>query len=167
MELLEYASARLVAQLAAPRHSETCFSSCYECLRHYGNRFSHPALDWRLGADLLRLLLGFDPPLSITGGYWNFVSYKRTLQRLKDFGLTDAEPELIGEYLLIRSKRLRGGVIPLHPLVNREFVDIAQLSDELANKAGVPITFCCPYDLERQPLAEIQRIRQSHSEGRG
>lgn len=32
----------------------TCPSSCYRCLRHYGNRFLHPSLDRNLALDLLR-----------------------------------------------------------------------------------------------------------------
>jgi hypothetical protein len=31
----------------------TCESSCYKCLRHFGNTFIHPALDRRLGLALL------------------------------------------------------------------------------------------------------------------
>jgi ATP-dependent helicase YprA (DUF1998 family) len=37
-----------------------CDSSCYTCLRDYGNRSWHPLLDWRLARDLLDLMMGRD-----------------------------------------------------------------------------------------------------------
>lgn len=36
---------------------EACDSSCYECLREYGNSHYHPLLDWRLAVDLARLAM--------------------------------------------------------------------------------------------------------------
>lgn len=40
----------------------TCETSCYRCLRHYGNRFRHGALDRRLALDLLRHVRDGRPP---------------------------------------------------------------------------------------------------------
>jgi ATP-dependent helicase YprA (DUF1998 family) len=39
-----------------------CSSSCNKCLRHYGNRFHHAALDRYLALDLLRMVRDGDPP---------------------------------------------------------------------------------------------------------
>lgn len=41
-----------------PFHSTTCDRSCPDCLRNYGNRFSHGMLDWRLALDLAEITLG-------------------------------------------------------------------------------------------------------------
>ena len=41
-----------------PAHSELCDRSCPDCLRNYGNRFSHGMLDWRLALDLSEVALG-------------------------------------------------------------------------------------------------------------
>jgi DEAD/DEAH box helicase domain-containing protein len=42
----------------APRHSKDCDRSCPDCLRNYGNRFTHGLLDWRLSLDLAEVTLG-------------------------------------------------------------------------------------------------------------
>lgn len=52
-----------LAELEEPSHADTCTSSCYRCLRDYGNMAYHALLDWRLARDLFRLLQG--RPLSI------------------------------------------------------------------------------------------------------
>ena len=36
------------ARWSRPFHSDSCDRSCPDCLRNYGNRFSHGLLDWRL-----------------------------------------------------------------------------------------------------------------------
>lgn len=41
-----------------PFHSDRCDRSCPDCLRNYGNRFSHGLLDWRLALDLAEIALG-------------------------------------------------------------------------------------------------------------
>jgi DEAD/DEAH box helicase domain-containing protein len=41
-----------------PFHAGNCDRSCPDCLRNYGNRFSHGLLDWRLALDLAEVALG-------------------------------------------------------------------------------------------------------------
>ena len=38
-------------------HHETCATSCYNCLRHYGNMPYHGLLDWELGLSFLNVLV--------------------------------------------------------------------------------------------------------------
>ncbi|WP_270259730.1 DEAD/DEAH box helicase [Kocuria marina] len=45
-------------------HGTACTSSCPGCLRNYENRFIHWALDWRLGLDVVDLVLGHSLDLS-------------------------------------------------------------------------------------------------------
>jgi DEAD/DEAH box helicase domain-containing protein len=47
----------------AANHAHDCDRSCPDCLRNYGNRFSHGILDWRLALDLADLVLGKPLPL--------------------------------------------------------------------------------------------------------
>lgn len=51
-------------------HGAGCDSSCYDCLRDYGNAGEHALLDWRLGLDLLRLACDTDPQPPTLGDYW-------------------------------------------------------------------------------------------------
>jgi DEAD/DEAH box helicase domain-containing protein len=45
------------------KHAADCDRSCPDCLRNYGNRFSHGMLDWRLALDIADVVLGNDLPL--------------------------------------------------------------------------------------------------------
>jgi Lhr-like helicase len=46
------------AQTLRTHGTNPCDSSCYQCLRDYGNRPWHPLLDWRLSIDMLDLICG-------------------------------------------------------------------------------------------------------------
>ncbi len=52
------AVAKYVGDLEDPSHANVCSSSCYSCLRDYGNMAYHALLDWRLARDLFRILRG-------------------------------------------------------------------------------------------------------------
>lgn len=54
---------RFLSDLEEPSHAASCTSSCYRCLRDYGNMAYHALLDWRLARDLFWLLQG--KPLKI------------------------------------------------------------------------------------------------------
>jgi len=49
---------RELARWTDPAHARDCDRSCPDCLRNYGNRFTHGMLDWRLALDLAGLALG-------------------------------------------------------------------------------------------------------------
>ena len=46
-----------------PVHTNSCDTSCPDCLRGWDNRYLHPSLDWRLALDVAALALGEDLPL--------------------------------------------------------------------------------------------------------
>ena len=50
------AVATYLAELELEDHPQSCDSSCYRCLRDYGNMAYHALLDWRLARDLFGLL---------------------------------------------------------------------------------------------------------------
>ncbi|NJE66887.1 DEAD/DEAH box helicase [Brevibacterium sp. LS14] len=52
------------SRLRSYPHGTACTSSCPGCLRNYENRFDHWALDWRLGLDVVDLVLGNEVDLS-------------------------------------------------------------------------------------------------------
>ena len=45
------------AEWTSAEHADRCRSSCYDCMRRYGNQPSHALLDWRLGLQLLRAMV--------------------------------------------------------------------------------------------------------------
>lgn len=47
-----------------------CASSCYECIRDYGNQNIHNIIDWRLGLDLARLSDDSDAVIGFSIDYW-------------------------------------------------------------------------------------------------
>ncbi|MGW3743017.1 DEAD/DEAH box helicase [Streptomyces sp. NPDC005146] len=48
----------MLAKFREGSHGDECRGSCYECLRDYTNMTYHPLLDWRLAADLLKIMRG-------------------------------------------------------------------------------------------------------------
>lgn len=159
-ELLEYASLKLRSNLESNKHKLSCFGSCYDCLRQYTNRFVHHQLDWRLGLDLLDLLNDKEPSLALKESHWNEVLSSRIKPRLTEFGLRNLTEDSIGDYKLFRfeGKHKPYGIVPIHPLANLEYYRVTQLQEELSEQANCHIIFCCPYDLEREPLRQVQRI---------
>lgn len=55
--MLEEATAYPQKGFMDPEHSVDCHTSCYHCLRRYGNQPYHGLLDWRLGMSFLRVLV--------------------------------------------------------------------------------------------------------------
>jgi DEAD/DEAH box helicase domain-containing protein len=166
--LLSYALDRLNRDFSSDKHRSSCFGSCYDCLRHYSNRFSHTALDWRLGLDVARMLQGRPLSTSLGQREWRDVVEQRLPMQLRKLGgLTDINLETLGDFTLLRSRQAQFGIVPLHPLVNRETLEIARLADELSDRAGTRVAFCCPYEFERQPLSEIQRLKTKLQRPRG
>lgn len=47
---------KFLSELEREEHRTSCDSSCYMCLRDYGNMAYHSLLDWRLARDLFRLI---------------------------------------------------------------------------------------------------------------
>jgi Lhr-like helicase len=60
-ELLRAASEELSAlRTHQADDGKPCDASCYACLRDYSNSRLHPLIDWRLGHDLVQMMLGGD-----------------------------------------------------------------------------------------------------------
>lgn len=48
-----------------------CVSSCYDCIRDYGNQNIHNILDWRLGLDIAKLANNQIAEIGFSDIYWN------------------------------------------------------------------------------------------------
>lgn len=72
-DLIDHRTGKLAA---AP-----CDSSCYDCLRDYGNSAYHPLLDWRLGVQMVKLLDGETLDFDVTEDY----AFERADQFVRSF----------------------------------------------------------------------------------
>lgn len=50
-------------------HREKCLQACYYCLHRYGNQAYHGLLDWRLGLDVIQLLLDDNYDAGLNGDF--------------------------------------------------------------------------------------------------
>jgi len=67
-------------------HYQQCLTACYRCLHRYGNQQYHGLLDWRLGFDLLRILMDKNYTCGIDGdfldhSYWGWQYVAEQLSR--------------------------------------------------------------------------------------
>lgn len=155
-KLIEVAEKQLIqSDFMNEKHSSTCTSSCYKCLRSYYNRFSHGTLDWRLGYDLLRLVKSPTTELSLTEPWWNSFIYETLFVRLNELtnGVFTKKPTSMGT-AFVRSGL---ALVPRHPLLIDDFkLTIAKRS--IAQELGVQnIRFLNVLNFERAPIAELMR----------
>ncbi|MBX9671710.1 MAG: DEAD/DEAH box helicase [Candidatus Obscuribacterales bacterium] len=159
-ELLRYALKRIKTDLCEESHSGGCLTSCYDCLRHYSNRFSHSLLDWKLGVDLLLLLMGIEPSHGMTESHWKSALVNSYLKRFAEFNLGQTTDVSTNDFTVIKvaHAKVTFGVAALHPLINRNTLDVTLKREELSEELGFPVEFSCPFEWERRPLFEVQRI---------
>lgn len=74
-------------------HYEKCLTACYRCMHRYGNQQYHGLLDWRLGIDLLKILLDQNYTCGIDGGIedestwgWAYVAEQLAQEAASLFG---------------------------------------------------------------------------------
>ena len=161
--LLEYSVKRLESLFTNGTHSSRCFTSCYDCLRSYSNRFFHDDLDWHLGLDLIHLLLNREISINLSAPHWDDLIKKRLVNRFRELGLENLVLTKFNGFYLLEDKLNKIGIVPIHPLANRKKIKIEQLRNEIKEKTGLKIALTCPFDLERQPLREMQEVRNQFS----
>jgi Lhr-like helicase len=69
-DIMRHITTVLAAAYRAEAHDSKCDSSCYDCLRDYGNAAVHGLLDWRAGLELAEILSGL-PRTPPSAGYQN------------------------------------------------------------------------------------------------
>lgn len=85
-QLLAHAD-QFVRRLQEDVHAAVCDSACYDCLKDYYNMAYHPLLDWRLGRDMLDLLLG----RLLNVARWESIESSRAETFAQEFGGTHDE----------------------------------------------------------------------------
>jgi DEAD/DEAH box helicase domain-containing protein len=156
--ILTQARQELTAAWEDPAHAHYCTVSCPDCLRSYDNRRLHGALDWKLALDMLDLAAGepLDTGRWLTRGSSAAQAFAQSIGDLVAAELVDGLPVLI-------NKADRKAVILGHPLWRRddEYLTDWQRKalDTLMAKAGVhAVELSDLYELDRQPLAVLQRL---------
>lgn len=109
----------LYEHLLNPQHSDSCLSSCYDCIRDYSNQQNHALLDWRLGLDLARLSANDSAEISFNVDYWKDMLDKNLVYLLrKRHFKVKIKDEL---YLACdNSSQVRGIIV--HPLWSTEYI---------------------------------------------
>ena len=102
-----------------PDHAESCTTSCQHCLRHYGNRLNHQALDWRLGLDMVEVLLGLRQTFDLTAAWWGRYTSGLFHRRLEQMTSESWRPESTSHGICFISSRGKA-LLPVHPLQNTE-----------------------------------------------
>lgn len=148
-----------VRSLERPSHARSCDSSCYDCLREYGNMAYHPLLDWRLGSDMLDLLRGQPLRLDI---------WRPTEQRLVESfarNFANVEARRVGNEMAAALME-QAAVICVHPLEERgaamaERIADAQVDLEIlgyGENLGRPIYFIDSFEFLRRPGAIYSKM---------
>jgi DEAD/DEAH box helicase domain-containing protein len=135
-------------------HGIACTSSCPGCLRNYENRFNHWALDWRLGLDVVDLVLGrsLDPEhwadrtsalmQSFTDGYGQHIKVEQAI--------VNGLPTLI-------APDGRGAAVVIgHPLWRHEDAhrnpEVRRAVTELRGRGLAHVTVSDVFVLDRTPI---------------
>jgi DEAD/DEAH box helicase domain-containing protein len=155
--LLESAMNTLGQFFQDPGHAGSCTTSCQRCLRHYGNRLNHQALDWRLGLDLAEALLGRRKSFDLTAVWWERYTADLFHKRLEH--MTNATWRAIPTthgLCFISSQAY--GLLPVHPLLNAEHrafqKDLARVRLETGNASIAAVNV---FDFERGPVTALQK----------
>lgn len=102
-----------------PQHRDVCFQACYYCLHRYGNQAYHGLLDWRLGLDVIQLLLDKTYDAGLRGDFsspgiidWT-VNAKRLAEEASSL-FKGSEVKIVGNIPLIGISPQRWAAV-LHP----------------------------------------------------
>lgn len=87
-------------------HGKDCDSSCYDCLRDYGNAGEHALLDWRLGLDLLHIAATPNAGPPSLDGYWKSVVDLASQSLQKAFTVSTIE-SVAGMTCIVRDRTLQ------------------------------------------------------------
>ena len=124
------------SQWSDPAHHE-CGSSCPGCLRDWSNAPYHPLLDWRLGADLLEVLVHG----AIQHDRWDVVRDRAVDKVAADFNWTVVER---GDRPVLDTGN--GLICVVHPLAA---VD-SDLTAGIGTLHGPALPFDC-FNFDRRP----------------
>ena len=105
-------------ELLDPGHRAECLLACYRCLHRYGNQPYHGLLDWRLGLDVIQLLLDPTYDAGLSGSFlspgiedWSTNAAKLAREAASLFG---TEVEMAGHVPVIGLGQARWAAV-IHP----------------------------------------------------
>jgi hypothetical protein len=142
-----------IRELQRAPHS-SCDSSCPSCIRDYTNLIYHPLLDWRLGRDLLNLLIDHSLPID----EWQSVEESAAKAFAEDFN--GKVRNLDGSVFAVETNEIL--MIVKHPFEEpmenfdpeqcgmTERMDLAYLDAE-DSRGSRQIRFANSFDLLRRP----------------
>lgn len=150
------------AKWSDPFHAQNCDRSCPDCLRNYGNRFSHGLLDWRLALDLAEVALGC--PLDTSR--WLRGKSDPAVTSFVEFANSTGKPVdlAVHEGLVVLSRNARA-IILSHPLwhVAEGLAQPQQLSAMESVKAAfagdAEIAFADARDFASRPASYFLRLQ--------
>lgn len=158
--LLKYIKTVVVQNLVNQSHAASCSSSCYLCLRNYGNRMNHASLDWKLGVDLFSYLEKHTNVFSLKTDWWDYYLKNIVGVKLKEFMHSD-DVRIVSSSAGLGYKFGKKLLLPIHPLQNPDAPDhqisIMQAKADLACDEAAYLNL---YNFERSPMAEIRAATQ-------
>jgi DEAD/DEAH box helicase domain-containing protein len=161
-KLLNQTRLNLAAKFEDSAHRH-CSTSCPDCLRSWDNQVLHGALDWRLALDMLDLAAG--SPIDISRWFSDSTAFVNGLKAVDPNSL---DVEKIGdvEAPVVRFRGANKVVVVGHPLwwhsgpyCDASFARLAAEVEEMW--PGAKVTFSDFFDMDRRPLAILERAYQS------
>jgi hypothetical protein len=143
-------------------HELECVTGCYKCLQRYGNQAFHGLLDWRLGLDVIQLLLDSNFVAGIDGNFnfpgvedWPKLSESLAKEAV---GFFDTELKKIGSIYVIGLGDDRWAAL-VHPFWNRD--EVFKLHPDLENFAleTKKFDFVTSFDLSRRMGQVLYELR--------
>lgn len=139
-----------------------CPSSCYRCIRHYGNNWIHASLDRHLALGLLRYLQVGEVPTLDASEKGRALSGLRELLALRGFAVDHAA--VLGGVRVPLLIRLPGGELCVdvhHPLVDPRASDSAVL--RAARSRSLKVISLDAYELAHDLPLAVERLRLQQS----
>jgi hypothetical protein len=155
--LLESAQNTLGKFFQESGHAGSCTTSCQHCLRHYGNRLNHQALDWRLGLDMTEALLGHRQTFDLTSPWWQHYTQDMFHKRLEQ--MTNTTWRMVPTTCGLCFISSRGqALLPVHPLLNAEHRAFQrQLAGVRLEVGNATIAAVNVFEFERGAVTALQK----------
>lgn len=108
----------LYNHLLSHEHSKECDSSCYDCLRDYGNQDIHNILNWRLGLDIAEISSYGNYLPSLKAPYWQDIR----LELIETLSKTEGIPvEDYNDFFALEKNDV--SYLIVHPLLSQKKLD--------------------------------------------
>lgn len=153
-------------EMLEPDHMRECVTGCYRCLHRYGNQAYHGLLDWRLGLDVLELLVRPDFVAGLDGDFSSagLVSWRQLANRLAEEAVALCAPggkvEIIAGLPVFPLRPAGRRAVVVHPFWSEETIldSVPELA-ELMISEGLSIV--STFELSRRMGAVLNKLREN------